>query len=147
MSLTRWLSLLVLLAVVATACSADSTRDASVLPAGEVVSQVDEVGTVFSGSSQSFPNLNVEPVAAPLILPAGLLSVGEGLSITENSPVVGAVEIRLVLPESPSDDAVPGALRVLDDGSTQFVAGLWDPNSNQVIVQACLLYTSPSPRD
>ena len=136
MRLRRWIALLVALATFATACSADTTAEPLVEPLGDVVSEFDGVGAVHQGSADNFPNLEVEVVEPPVILPEGLIAIAPGLSIDENTPVTGPVEIRLALPSEPDEESIPGALRLLDDGSTQLVPGLWDPNTNELIVRA-----------
>lgn len=136
MKIWRLIALLVTFAVFATACSATDSAEQLVEPEGDLVSEVEGFGAVHSGEAPNFPNLTVEAAEPPLILPAGLLVVAPGLRIEENTAVTDTVEIRLPLPDEPNEDAIPGALRVLDDGSSQFVPGLWDPNTNEVIVQA-----------
>lgn len=133
----RLLAVICVCAAVASGCSLrDDSVEPLIPPSGDLVGDVVGAGAVHRGDARVFPNLEISEVEPPVDLPEGLLAVGTGIQVAEQTEVDGAVEIRLDLPPAPNTDALPGALRVLDDGSMEMVPGLWDSETNQVVVHA-----------
>jgi hypothetical protein len=107
-----------------------------------VLAEVPGVGSVSAGTTDPAapPTVTVaasEPGYA-VTSTAGVLSVAaKGLSIEVSGQLTGRLAVRLALPEPPPDaGAVPGVLHVGDDGAVHKEPGLYDPQTNTVVVLA-----------
>lgn len=116
----------------------DRTRPQTVPGEGEVLAAVDDVGEVRVGYAVfEEPDPAVEASEAGRVpqLP-GLLEAGPGLSVEIASAFTGALQVRLNVPEAPSDTAIPVAVHRGADGRVTVEPALWDPTAQQMVVWA-----------
>jgi hypothetical protein len=129
--------------------SGDDERDGSaggpltVEPAGDRLAEVDGVGAVHAGTVADPSALTVtatrsaplaEAADQPALEAAGMLAAGEGLDVTVVGDLSGDLEVRLVLPEAPTDTAIPAVVHVDGEGVVHVEPALWDPSTNEAVV-------------
>jgi hypothetical protein len=102
--------------------------------AGEVLAEVPEVGTVASGLAR-FDELDVTAEeAGPAPERDGVLATGPGLAVTADGSFEGDLQVRLALPDPPSEEAMPVALHRSGDGTVTVEPVLWDPGASQAVL-------------
>jgi hypothetical protein len=141
---------LVLFVAALAACSSgggreeqSSTNEAgavdAVVPAeGDVLAGVEGVGEILAGFAifeTDDPEMSAADAGPPPDI-AGVLDVGPGLAGEAGSPFVGALQVRLNVPEPPTSDAIPVAIHRDADGRVSVEPALWDPAASQMVVWA-----------
>ena len=117
-----------------TAGSSSGSDGYTVSPTGTLAAMVDGGAAIYSVFSSEFDGRSAEPISWQGSSPDGVLAVGQGVSITGPSLVEGLVELRLPLPPQPSQDAIPAAIHVRDDGRFVATPGIWDEQTGELVV-------------
>lgn len=146
----RVLVLLVVVALLAAACAGGGDDEAgssateaaevdAVVPVeGRVLAEVGGVGEILEGFAvfgADDPEVTASE-AGPAPEVEGVLDVGPGLAGEVDVPFTGALQVRLEVPEPPTDDAIPVALHRGADGRVSVEPALWDPGASQMVVWA-----------
>lgn len=138
----RWVRISIAILLVLAGCSQDAPEQTAgptplIPPNGEALAQLAGIGSLYSGTVVDAKNLDIRvaqaPVAAPT--PDGVLAIGQGMRVDVDDRFSGRFEVRLTLPPEPDGEAIPGVLHIADDGSVSVEPGLWDPKTNEIIVQ------------
>lgn len=122
----------------AEAAEPDETVDADpVVPAdGDVLVEVEGVGEILEGFAvfeTDTPDVEASEAGSVPDLD-GVLAEGPGLVGEVETPFTGALQVRLGVPEPPTDDAIPVAVHRDSDGRVSIEPALWDPGTSQMVV-------------
>lgn len=138
-------SVLCVVAALLAACSGGGSDKAAevdrVVPAqGDVLAEVDGVGQILEGFAvfgTDDPKVTAsEAGAVPNV--EGVLRAGPGLDAEVATPFRGALQMRLDVPEPPTENAIPVAVHRGVDGRMSIEPALWDPAASQMVVWATL---------
>lgn len=123
--------------------TAGSDGASAVQPRGDRLAGVEGIGTVHGGTATDPDALTVTATESPAIedvtderglADAGMIETGEGLDVEVDGELGGYLEVRLALPEPPSDTAIPAVVHVDDTGGVHVEAALWDTATNEAVV-------------
>ena len=123
--------------------TASSDGTSPIEPRGDRLAVVEGIGTVHAGTATNADALTITAAEIPAIedvadgralADAGMLDAGKGLDVEVDGELAGYLEVRLALPEPPSDTAIPAVVHVDDTGAVHVEAALWDTATNEAVI-------------
>ena len=114
------------------------TATTTVVPlptAATVTTTTEVVVTAVVSSPQVDVSFDVALLLAEDVeLPSESLAPANGAEVTVNGTLTEPAELRLQLAEPPDGEAVPMAWHIGDDGSVEMRTGVWDAETNELVV-------------